>query len=370
MSETNCNCPDKGLSGLPLVWHWIDERLGLQPFVDHAKAKTVPQHKHSFWYYWGGICLMLFCLQAITGMLLLVYYRPGPDAYDTVRKLTNEVPFGWLVRSVHAWSANAMIFAAMVHMFSVFFMKAYRKPREIGWLSGLGLLGLCLVFGFSGYLLPMDQLSFFATRVGLAMPEMVPGVSHLMNALVRGGLDVCDATVQRMFILHGMLLPLIFMPVLGLHLWLVQKHGISSPASEEAKPAEQRRSVPFFPNFALRDLAVWLIVFNLLSLLAALFPWKLGLQADPLGAAPAGIHPEWYFMSQFALLKLVGHVVPGTLGEMVGAGCVTLGGLLWGLVPFYDTRTAGGARAKQVTYFGIAALLLVLGLTVIGYWLT
>ena len=352
---------------LGAAYEWADERLGLKPIVEHAMEKRVPEHKHSFWYYWGGICLFLFLVQVLTGVLLMVYYRPGPDAYDSVRQITYEIQFGWLIRSLHAWSANLMIFAVFVHMFSVFFMKAYRNPREFGWWTGLGLLGLCMVFGFSGYLLPMDELAFFATRVGLAIPETIPGMSHIISAVLRGGPEVSSATLQRFFALHVVVLPALFAPLLGIHLWLVQKHGNAMPPSEEAKPASERKSILFFPNFALRDMAVWLVVLNVLALLAVFSPWQLDAQADALKSAPVGIHPEWYFMSQFEALKLLGRVITGTLGEIVGIGMFTLALAMWALVPLFDTRTAGGRRARQTTYFGLLILIALIALTIIGY---
>ncbi|MCC7493882.1 MAG: cytochrome bc complex cytochrome b subunit [Fimbriimonadaceae bacterium] len=351
------------------AWTWSDARLDLTAAADHLKAKQVPNHRHTFWYYWGGVALFLFLVQVVSGILLLVYYRPGPESYDSVRKIMNEVQFGWLMRSIHAWSANLMVGAVFVHMFSVFFMKAYRQPREFGWWSGLALLGLAMVFGFSGYLLPMDELALCATRVGLALPEIVPGVSQIITVVVRGGADISDATVQRFFVLHVVVLPLIFLPLLAGHLFLVQKHGNALPESEEAKPVEARRSVPFFPHFMMRDLAAWLVVFTVLSSLAALFPWKLGPQGDPLAAAPLGIHPEWYFMSQFTALKLIGMVVPGTLGEIVGIGLFGLGGLLWCLVPFFDPRTPSGAQGRKVTQLGIGVVIFLALLTILGYFL-
>ena len=175
-----------------------------------ARHKTVPEHAHSFWYYWGGISLFFFVVQVITGILLLVYYRPGPEAYDSVRQITYDVDFGWLIRSAHAWSANLMVLALFVHMFSVFFMKAYRKPREFGWWSGLVLLGMTLVFGFSGYLLPSDELSYFATKVGLEIPSSVPWIGPALADLVRGGPDVNENTIQRFFALHVVVLPAVF----------------------------------------------------------------------------------------------------------------------------------------------------------------
>ena len=117
------------------LYQWTDERLGLSELAAFARHKTVPVHSQSFWYYWGGISLFLFLVQCFTGVLLLVYYRPGAEAYESVRQITFVMHFGWLIRSAHAWSANLMIFAILVHMFSVYFMKAYRKPREFGWAS-------------------------------------------------------------------------------------------------------------------------------------------------------------------------------------------------------------------------------------------
>jgi len=355
------------LPSLRQVFDWTDERLNLSAVLEYAKHKQVPQHKHTVWYYMGGAALFLLLVQAVTGILLLVYYRPGPEAYESVRYITNEVEFGWLMRSIHSWSANLLLAAVFLHMFSVFFMKAYRKPREFGWWSGLGLLGLCMVFGFSGYLLPMDELALAATRVGLALPEIIPGVSKILTVVVRGGADVNANTVQRFFVLHVVILPILLMPLIGFHLLLVQKHGNALPPSELARPEAERRSVPFFPHFMMRDLAAWLVVFTVLSMLAALFPWKLGPMADPLAAAPPGIHPEWYFMSQFALLKLIGMVIPGAAGEVLGMAFFGVGGLLWGIIPLIDTETAGGQRARQVTWFGLLAVIGLTVLTILGY---
>ncbi len=169
------------------LYGWVDERLGLSELAAFARKKTVPVHAQSFWYYWGGITLFLFMLQCFTGVLLLVYYRPGVEAYESVRQITFVMNFGWLIRSAHAWAANLMLFAILVHMFSVFFMKAYRKPREFGWLSGMVLLVLAACFGFSGYLLPMDELSYFATKVGLQIPVAIPWIGQAIANMLRGG---------------------------------------------------------------------------------------------------------------------------------------------------------------------------------------
>ncbi|MCX6934903.1 MAG: cytochrome bc complex cytochrome b subunit [Verrucomicrobia bacterium] len=352
------------------LYNWIDERLGLREILEFAQKKTVPVHAHTFWYYWGGLSLFFFLVQVFTGVLLLVYYRPGPDAYESVRQITFDTNFGWLIRSVHSWASNLMVLAVLIHMFSVFFMRAYRKPREFGWWSGLALLLLTMIFGFSGYLLPMNELAYFATKVGLEIPATIPWIGPKMAALIRGGMEVNEFTVQRFFALHVVVLPALFLPVLGFHLWLVQKHGNALPPSEEARPVSERKSMPFFPNFLLKDFAMWLIALNVLALLAALFPWDLGQQADSLKPAPTNIHPEWYFMSSFQVLKLFGQIFGGNLaflGEVMGMFTFTAGLVLWLLVPLYDTSTAAGRRARNTTYFGLLTLGILVVTTLWGY---
>lgn len=350
------------------IYRWIDDRLGIDEMLAFARHKTVPEHAQSFWYYWGGISLFFFLVQVFTGVLLLVYYRPGAEAYESVRQITYDIRFGWLIRSAHSWSANLMVLAIFVHMFSVFFMKAYRQPREFGWWSGLGLLGLTMVFGFSGYLLPMDDLAFFATKIGLEIPASMPLVGGLIADIVRGGPDVSEVTIQRFFALHVVILPLLYAPLLFFHMWLVQRHGNAMPPAEEAKPASERRTIPFFPDFFSRDLGMWLIALNVLAALAALYPWQLGPQADPIAPAPLGIHPEWYFMSPFQLLKVFGRWFPGTAGEVLGIGLFTLVLLVWAMVPLYDTRTKAGRRGRAATWFGYFVLVGLIGTTIWGYW--
>jgi cytochrome b6 len=346
---------------------WIDERLGLGELLAHARAKSVPMHAHSFWYYWGGLSLFFFLVQAVTGVLLLVYYRPGPEAYDSVRQLTYDVDFGWLIRSAHSWSANLMVLCVAVHMLSVFFLKAYRAPREFGWWTGLGLLGLTLVFGFSGYLLPMDELAYFATKIGLQIPGSIPLVGGLVQDMLQGGPEVTEVTIQRFFALHVVVFPALFAPLLMVHLWLVQKHGNALPPAEEARPETERRAIPFFPNFMAKDLAMWLIALNAVAILASLFPWDLGPAADALRPAPLGIHPEWYFMSQFQVLKVLGSLFPGMAGEVLGMTLFTASGVLWALIPLYDTRAAGGRRARRATWLGLVVVVTLVALTVWGY---
>lgn len=365
MTRLSSPAADRSLGGK--LWDFCDDRLGVADWIALSRHKVVPQHSQSLWYYMGGISLFFFLIQVVSGVLLLIYFRPGPESYDSVRRITYDVDFGWLIRSAHSWSANLMVLTVFVHMFSVFFMKAYRAPREFGWWSGLALLGLTMVFGFSGYLLPMDELAYFATKVGLEIPSSIPVIGPVIADLVRGGPTVDENTVQRFFALHVVILPVVFTSALGFHLYLVQRHGNAVPPSEEARPAEQRRSIPFFPDFMVKDFAMWLIALNVLGVMVCMFPWDLGPQADPVSAAPAGIHPEWYFMSQFQLLKVLGNWFPGATGEVLGIAFFTLGGFIWAVIPLWDRGEEKPTVSRVSSVIGITALALLVLLTFWGY---
>ena len=349
------------------LWLWLDERIGLGDFAKLAKKKEVPLHRHTFWYYFGGMTLFLFMIQVGTGILLLLYYRPSAnEAFESIQFIMTEVEFGWLVRSIHSWSANLMVFAMFSHLFSAFFLKAYRAPRELTWLSGGLLMGLTLAFGFTGYLLPWNELAFFATRVGTEIPGVIPVVGPFLRRLLRGGDEVTGATLTRFYGIHVAILPAIVTVILGLHLFLVQKHGMSRPPSVEGG-AGTKRAMPFFPNFFLRDLVGWLCALGILAALAAYYPAELGRKADPFQPAPTGIKPEWYFMAMFQTLKLLpGHIL-GIEGELLGVLAFGVIGLVLIVMPFLDRGAALGKPSRLAALFGALLIVYSVVLTYLGY---
>jgi cytochrome b6 len=357
--------PSNGAHGK--LWLWLDERIGLSELESLAKKKEVPIHRHTFWYYFGGMTVFLFVIQIATGTLLLFYYRPSAEeAYESVQFLMTEVEFGWLIRSIHSWAANLMIFALFVHFFSVFLLKAYRPPREITWLSGVALMGLALAFGFTGYLLPWNELAFFATRVGTEIPGVLPVVGSFLRRLLRGGDEVTGATLTRFYGFHVAVLPGLTLLLLGLHLFLVQKHGMSVPPSVRENN-KARLAMPFFPNFLLRDLVGWLSALAILASLAAYYPAELGQKADPFKPAPVGIKPEWYFMFMFQTLKMLPSYVLGIEGELLGVVGFGLAGVFLLLVPFLDRRSVENRLGKLFIGIGIGILCYMILLTFLGY---
>lgn len=355
---------------LQTLYTWVDERVHIGDLVHFLGKKYVPIHRHSVWYYFGGVSLFLFIIQVLTGILLLLYYKGSEQlAFESIRFIMSKVEFGWLIRSIHSWAANLFVLAAMIHMFSVFFEKAYRKPREMTWLTGMLMFFLALGFGFSGYLLPWNELAFFATKVGTEIVGVVPVIGKPILIFLRGGEDVTGATLSRFFGFHVAVLPGIFTVLLGIHLLLIQRQGMSEPLGREATADPEKKKMPFFPNFVLRDILLWLLVLNLLAVLAVFFPWELGVKADPFASAPAGISPEWYFLFMFQTLKYI----PATLwfidGEVFGIVLFGVAGLLWTLVPFWDKKSARGQENRLVNYIGLFVVMFIIVLTALG-WLS
>lgn len=345
--------------------HWLDERLAISSLTEMAQKKEVPLHRHSIWYYFGGMTLFLFVVQVVTGILLLLYYRPSAEnAFESVQFIVTEVKFGWLIRSIHSWSANLMIATLFIHLFSVFFLRAYYRPREMTWLSGVFLFFIAICFGFSGYLLPWNEVAFFATKVGTEIAGVIPVVGRPVLRFLRGGDDVTGATLTRFFGFHVAVLPATATVFLAIHLLLVQLHGMSVPPSLKKQNVKKMK---FIPNFLLRDLIGWILAIGVLAALAAIFPWELGQKADPFAPAPAGIKPEWYFLFMFQTLKLLPAKILGMDGEVLGIMAFNVVALLLFIVPFVDRGPENRKRTLIFNVLGGVALLYILVMTIIGF---
>ncbi len=352
------------------VTDWMDERLDLSDLRRFMAEKTVPVHAHKVWYYLGGVTLFLLFVQLVTGILLLLYYRPSAEeAYESIQFIVAQVEFGWLIRNVHAWSANLLIAAAFAHLFSVFLLKSYRKPRELTWVSGMLLLFLMLGFGFSGYLLPWNTLAFFATKVGTGMAGSVPVIGEFLLRFLRGGDEVTGATLSRFYALHVAILPALTTVLVAIHLLLVQRQGMSVPltVARTLNPGEQLPQTPFFPNYVLRDVMAWYVALAILAALAAFYPWELGEKADPFEPVPPGIRPEWYFVAMFQTLRLLPSRIGGLAGETLGVLAFGAAAVLLLLVPFLDRQAARGRASPAFTAVALLALAYLMVMTILGY---
>lgn len=363
-----------GSGRIAALRNWVDRRYQVTPLFEFLSHKEVPIGSHWMgWYYLGGVTMFFFIVQVITGVLLLMYYQAGEaTAYESIRFLTTKVPFGWMIRSVHSWSAHLMIISLTLHMFSTMMLKAYRPPRELTWVTGYFLFLLTLGFGFSGYLLPWNKLAYFATTVGTQIVKSVPLLGNWLLEVLRGGQDVTINTLYRFFAGHVVILPLAFVGLIAGHLLFIQRQGMAPPLGAKVAP----RGMKFFPSFALRDVLLWLACLMILVTLAVFLPygpgipgmdWELGEKADPLAPAYPGIKPEWYFLWEYQLLKEFPPHLFGLEGPQV---CLFLIGLLfaiWALIPWLDRRAYRDRYSPGFTDFGWAAILFLTFLTLAGW---
>lgn len=214
------------------IFTWLDERLALTTIYSTVLDRKVP--KVNWWFTLGSASLFLFILQVVTGMLLTVYYVPSPDvAYDSIQYIMNGVQFGWLIRGIHHWGASLMVVVVFIHMLRTFFFGAYKFPRELTWVTGVVLLLSTLGMGFTGYLLPWNQRSYWATTVGTSIAGTVPFIGDWVNGVLRGGTDLSGVTLARFFSVHIWWLPAIIGAMIGIHLYMIVRIGISAVPSEE-----------------------------------------------------------------------------------------------------------------------------------------
>jgi quinol-cytochrome oxidoreductase complex cytochrome b subunit len=215
------------------VADWLDERLGWRAVWSALFLRKMP--KTNWLYTLGSATLFVAINQLVTGILLTIYYVPSPDqAYDSVQYITTQVTAGWLIRGLHHWGASAMVLLTVLHMLRVILLGSYKFPREVTWFTGIGLLVVVIGFGFTGYLLPWDQKAYWATTVGTRIAEVTPLVGDWILRIMRGGEELSAVTLARFFGVHVWFLPAVLLLLLGIHLFLIVRIGISEvPGREE-----------------------------------------------------------------------------------------------------------------------------------------
>lgn len=295
-----------------------------------AGSEPVPHHLKKWWFCLGGTVLYLFIIQVVTGIALTFYYVPTPaEAYLSVANITQEVRFGWFIRSLHRWASNFMIVAVFLHMLRVYFTGAYRHPRQINWMIGLMLLALTLGFGFTGYSLIYEQLSYWGATVATNLMDAVPVIGPTMAYFLRGGPEIGDNTLTRFFVLHIGVLPTLTFFVLFLHILLIRLHGVTELYFKDEVVTEKERYFRFFPDHVLSEMLLGVFLLYILTILALTLPAGLGPPADP-NLTPEHIKPEWYFYFSFRLLKLTSLNVSIALTGFMGAVL-----LLWPFIEEY-----------------------------------
>ncbi len=328
------------------IKNWLDIRIGLSDLVQTRLIDyRVPKNINIF-YTLGFIAVIAYVVEAVTGILLLIYYIPHPDhAFRSVQDIMTKVPYGWLFREMHAVGGNLMITVILLHMIVVFLMGNYKQPRELTWLGGGLSLLFVIIFGLSGYLLPWTQLSYWSTTVVTSMPTAFPLIGEPITHILRGGDQVTATTLSRFFALHVAILPPIFLALIGIHLFLINRTGISATpfgmVDEEKRPRTEykRKTHPdghqYYPYFFRKQMymmmAYFAVMFFFITFLPSLFfSEEANIPADPFKTPPE-IRPAWYLLAPYQFLKLIPNKFFGITLQAV----LIIVFLFW---PFLDTH--------------------------------
>ena len=324
-------------------WRELKERVLLEPVKGGSRWTAA----------FGSLLLFMFVLQVITGILLTTCYAPSVGtAWQSVKYIQEEAPLGWFVRGIHHWGSSAMVILLLFHLVQVFVWGAYKRPRELTWMTGVLLLGATLGLAFTGYLLPWDEKAYWASKVGLGIVGTIPLFGERVRLLLQGGPDLGNLTLTRFFALHGFILPGAIIGLVVVHLYFFRLHGVT-PAWWEQQELLDRKPEPFWPGQVWKDGVVALGLLLTLTAWVCTHPAPLGDVADPSKAYEA--RPEWYFMFLFQLLRYF-HAPYEVVGTFVLPSLFFCILFFW---PFLDRTPSRDPRRRPVA-------MAILGLATIG----
>lgn len=351
------------MKGLKTLWNWLDDRTGITQTINPLAKHLAP--KDAKWVYvFGSATLFCFMLQVITGVALALLYQPTTEsAYDSLKYISDDLQFGHFLRGIHYFGASAMIILIGMHMIRTYVMAAFKYPREMSWISGVILLALTIGMGFTGQLLRFDSNGIWSIVVAAEQAGRLPFIGDLAGKFFLGGDTLGGATLSRFFAFHVFLIPGIIFALLGLHLFLVFRNGISEPPKagrlidrnnyrQWYKNLMKKEGVPFWPNAAWRDMAFGLVVV-LIILILALFagPPEIGIAPDPTNIN-TNPRPDWYLLWIFAMFALI----PRALESYAIVLIPLIGGLILILLPVIFNI---GERSPSRRPWSIAVVLVI-----------
>ncbi len=351
------------------IKHWIEVRIGLEELTDrHLRSYKTPKGA-SFLNTLGFVALIAFIVQVITGIMLLLYYVPHPDhAFQSVQTMTNEIPYGWLFRLIHNIGSNIIIGVIIIHMVHVFLRVSYKRPREVTWISGCLMLFLVLLTSITGQLLPWHQTGFWQTTVTSTIPAFLPIIGEGISSYMRGGEFVTGITLSRYFSFHVVILPVIISGLIGLHVLLVRRQGISTSAIVEPESSKTShedfyreahlKGQPCFPHFSLKRLFMVMLYFSIIFFIMTFWPNlflppESNMPANPL-MTPETIRPAWYFLAPYQLIKTIPN-------DLLGISLLVIFSVVLLFWPFFDAKEAERNISRR-------PMLLSLGLIVLALW--
>ncbi len=315
------------------------KRIVFNNFILHLHPAKVPEKTLKFTHTWGlgGMAVVLIIIQIMTGILLRFVYAPFPEkAYDSIITLRNEVLFGQFIHNIHHWGGILLMIVVFLHLLRVFFTGAFHHPRQFNWILGLCLFFLVLLSNFSGYLLPWDQLAYWAITISTSMVEYIPGIGIGLQNMIRGGPEVGSATLLNFFTFHTAIIPGCLLIVMAFHFWRVRKAGgVVIPQSPGEESETGNRYVFTIPDLVLRELVVALVLIAFILVVSLIFDASLREKANP-GLSPNPTKAPWYFMG---IQEMLLHFHPVFAVFIIP--CLVSGALM--LLPYftYDSNRTG-----------------------------
>ncbi len=329
---------------------WFSTRFGWSYVSSLLRTRRVS--RRGFMFYVGGITLFLFVVQVATGVLLTLYYEPDPvAAFSSVQRITGgEIPYGNLVRNVHAWSSDFFVVSLFTHLFTIVVRRSFRPPHELSWISGMFALVLGIGLAFTGAILPWNEAAYVNASVGSELARNVPFIGDRLMAFLRGGREVGAGTLGHAFGFHVAALPATLTLLVALHLFLVSR-------KPPAPPDPNVPTIPLYPDFFVRQGVAFTGVTVVIMTLATFFDRPLGAVADPR-ASPTGAHPPWYFLPIHEIVRIAPKEMLGIEGPRFLVFAVCLLGLVIVALPFIDPR---GSKITAWVAWALLFVLLVLG---------
>ncbi len=339
---------------------WLDSRLGL----NYPVLRPVPQYSINPFYWIGALTVVAFTVQAITGIILLIWYVPDVStAYSSTQFVFNSVNYGEFLETVHLYGAYAMIFLAVMHMMRNYFVSSHKKPRELMWVVGMLMGFVTLGFGFTGYLLPYTTAGVDATNVGLGLLAPLPQTLQTLIKDILGATNGLNTTeLVRLYDIHIVLLPAALLLLLFGKMYMFETHGAAAP--DVPLTQKQKTVIPFFPDATVYLLELSALFGGALLLISAAFPYQLPAEYSVTAPPPAAVKPDWYFLWMYQLLKL--EAFEGTTGLMLGLTIITLIFVGLFVLPFIDR--GGERRLASRPKFVLLGIIFVVELAVLTYW--
>ncbi|MCZ6804421.1 MAG: cytochrome bc complex cytochrome b subunit [Proteobacteria bacterium] len=366
------NIEKQVVDGLIGFRDWVDARFPLTKLWNEHLAKYYAPKNFNFWYFFGSLALLVLVIQVLTGIWLTMNYKPSAaDAFASVEYIMRDVNWGWFIRYMHSTGASAFFIVIFLHMFRALLYGSYKKPRELLWLSGMGLYLIIMGEAFFGYLLPWGQMSYWGAQVIINLFATIPVIGPDLAEWIRGDFVISDVTLNRFFSLHVIAFPLLILGLVGFHILSLHEVGSNNPDGVDIKKNKNAEGlpvdgIPFHPYYTVKDI-FGVVVFLIFFFAVVFFAPEMGgyflehanfIPADPL-KTPEHIAPVWYFTPFYAILR----AVPNQLGGVIAMGLATN---IFLLLPWLDRSPVKSIRYRGWNY-RIALTLFVISFISLGW---